>query len=88
MKTIGDSFFIVFPDCTGATRFATRLQLELVAAPWPSTLLELEDCRPEYANGGQSWLWRGLRVRVGIHFGVARVEIDQETLRVCNPELC
>ena len=81
MKTIGDSFFVAFVDPSKAVQFAVSLQLEMRNAPWPPSLLELPDCLLEIDLNGIV-LWRGLRVRVGMHTGSAKVEIDPRTLQV------
>ena len=83
VKTIGDSFFVAFPDPTNAVRFAMQLQIDMMTAPWPDSLLGLPDGLLEVSPSGSS-LWCGLRVRVGIHLGEAKVEIDRDTLKVCS----
>ena len=81
MKTIGDSFFIAFTDPMNAVAFAVAMQLDMRHAPWPPSLLSLPDCLLEKAED-DTLLWRGLRVRVGIHIGVAKLEIDTKTFQV------
>eukprot|EP00906_Rhabdomonas_costata_P000934 RCo001334 len=80
VKTIGDSFFVAFSELLNAVRFATQLQLELLHVSWPESLLAERDGSRLLDDDGVV-LWCGLRVRVGIHVGSARVEVDPETLR-------
>ena len=60
-------FTIAFADLEMAVRWACALQLRLLDRAWPPELLQWEECAP--VEGGQGWLWRGLRVRVGMAFG-------------------
>lgn len=53
-----------------ALQWACRLQADLLALPWPEELLELRDCAPVYSPSSEL-LYRGLRVRVGVAWGVA-----------------
>ena len=41
-----------------------------MALPWPERLLQLRECAPAKGPGGEL-LFRGLRVRVGVAWGVA-----------------
>jgi predicted ATPase/class 3 adenylate cyclase/Flp pilus assembly protein TadD len=64
VKTEGDAFMVAFRDSPSACRFCLLAQQRLIHAPWPAALLR----RPEAAEdlGG---LFRGLRVRMGLHRG-------------------
>src|SRR5438552_27678 len=67
-KTQGDSFLLVFEDTLDATRFCLAAQAALLAAPWPPELLERPQAEPVTDADGRP-LFRGLRVRMGIHRG-------------------
>ncbi len=56
-----------------ACRFAVALQEALLRQPWPSTLLVRPEAGEERGDEGTVRL-RGLRVRVGVHRGLARLE--------------
>ena len=72
-------FTLAFKRLDAALRWACRLQLELLALPWPAALLELPSCAPVYAGdpsdpgnpAGGALLARGLRVRIGAAWGFA-----------------
>ena len=74
VKTIGDSFMVAFSDVASACRFGVRAQEELHKADWPSSLADYVHCAEE---GG----WSGLRIRVGVHTGVATIELNNLTMR-------
>lgn len=63
VKTEGDSFHVVFHDGVDAVAFALQAQVELHDAPWSDNILGLPDACD---NGNE---WRGLRVRIAIHYG-------------------
>eukprot|EP01062_Namystynia_karyoxenos_P004160 TRINITY_DN11473_c0_g1_i1.p1 TRINITY_DN11473_c0_g1~~TRINITY_DN11473_c0_g1_i1.p1 ORF type:complete len:768 (+),score=216.11 TRINITY_DN11473_c0_g1_i1:77-2305(+) len=82
VKTLGDAFMVAFQDIMDALRFAQRAQLALVEVDWPKDLLDHPICQPvPLPDKGQGFLWRGLRVRMGIHFGPASVEVNPVTSR-------
>eukprot|EP00668_Euglena_longa_P010695 GGOE01012952.1.p1 GENE.GGOE01012952.1~~GGOE01012952.1.p1 ORF type:complete len:1267 (+),score=400.20 GGOE01012952.1:203-3802(+) len=77
VKTIGDSFMCAAKTPIQALRFALAVQTELMKYPWPTTIesvyqqqLALEDSAAKRA------LWNGLRVRVGIHYGLGDIILD------------
>ncbi len=59
VKTEGDAFMCAFADAADAVGWAVAVQRALVDATWPAPL----------ADGGHEPLWRGLRVRAGVHVG-------------------
>eukprot|EP01065_Artemidia_motanka_P051613 TRINITY_DN9130_c0_g1_i6.p1 TRINITY_DN9130_c0_g1~~TRINITY_DN9130_c0_g1_i6.p1 ORF type:complete len:776 (+),score=164.34 TRINITY_DN9130_c0_g1_i6:70-2397(+) len=79
VKTIGDSFMLAFGNVMSAVSFALEAQTQLVVAEWPAELLQAPLCRRE-SSGGNT-IWNGLRVRIGIHCGTARVERNPVTNR-------
>eukprot|EP00727_Mastigamoeba_balamuthi_P010559 m51a1_g6125 putative serine threonine protein kinase (2351) ;mRNA; f:176074-200461 len=75
VKTQGDAFMIAFQDAVDALRFCADAQRALVNLAWNPRLLEFPTCRC-IMNGGQVQ-FRGLRVRMGIHYGEPDVERPQ-----------
>lgn len=53
-------------------RWAAVLQKELLEVPWPEVVLEWPECMETYfrhANGEETLLYKGLRVRIGMASG-------------------
>eukprot|EP00759_Apiculatamorpha_spiralis_P035044 PhF_6_TR36052/c0_g1_i1/m.52312 len=65
VKTIGDSFMISAADVAVGVVLAARIQEKLLDADWPAELRET----PGHGLG-PSYVWKGLRVRIGIHYAV------------------
>eukprot|EP01062_Namystynia_karyoxenos_P032884 TRINITY_DN2421_c0_g2_i1.p1 TRINITY_DN2421_c0_g2~~TRINITY_DN2421_c0_g2_i1.p1 ORF type:complete len:898 (+),score=247.39 TRINITY_DN2421_c0_g2_i1:246-2696(+) len=80
VKTIGDSFMLAFPDAVSACSFALAAQEGLLTAEWPEDLVQHPLCAPTASADGEL-LWHGLRVRMGIHCGDARVQLNPVTGR-------
>eukprot|EP01062_Namystynia_karyoxenos_P019573 TRINITY_DN1736_c0_g1_i7.p1 TRINITY_DN1736_c0_g1~~TRINITY_DN1736_c0_g1_i7.p1 ORF type:complete len:518 (+),score=97.48 TRINITY_DN1736_c0_g1_i7:2-1555(+) len=76
VKTIGDSFMVAFESGDDALRFGLEAQQGLLRQQWPDDLLTHPLCRPVAGRDGAP-LWGGLRVRIGVQSGEARVQ--------CNP---
>eukprot|EP00127_Corallochytrium_limacisporum_P007274 Clim_evm15s246 gene=Clim_evmTU15s246 len=68
-KTEGDAFMVAFQSARDAAEFANDVQLEMLEAEWPETILEHPSARIEVNDEGVE-IFRGLRVRMGIHTGV------------------
>ncbi|KAL0213720.1 hypothetical protein P9112_005904 [Eukaryota sp. TZLM1-RC] len=65
----GDGFLLLFNTVNEAVEFCTDVQYNLVhKVNWPSELLEETLCTESYH--GDSLIWRGLRVRMGVHYGL------------------
>eukprot|EP01065_Artemidia_motanka_P019515 TRINITY_DN2321_c0_g1_i9.p1 TRINITY_DN2321_c0_g1~~TRINITY_DN2321_c0_g1_i9.p1 ORF type:complete len:795 (+),score=184.97 TRINITY_DN2321_c0_g1_i9:60-2387(+) len=79
VKTIGDAFMVAFSDVQLAVQFAVEAQRQLLATEWPLDLLQAPLCRG--IDGGGDLLWKGLRVRIGMHCGPVRVERNPVTHR-------
>ncbi|KAL9656567.1 hypothetical protein ABK040_012150 [Willaertia magna] len=66
VKTEGDSFMIVFGQPVNAFKCALELQYKLMFLPWPRSTLN-SFITKEITNEFENVLFRGLRVRMGIH---------------------
>eukprot|EP01062_Namystynia_karyoxenos_P072322 TRINITY_DN6839_c0_g5_i1.p1 TRINITY_DN6839_c0_g5~~TRINITY_DN6839_c0_g5_i1.p1 ORF type:complete len:889 (+),score=254.29 TRINITY_DN6839_c0_g5_i1:81-2669(+) len=81
-KTIGDAFMLCFASVEGACRFALDTQRQLLRQEWPPELTQHELCRPALnPERDDELLWHGLRVRVGVNCGSARVQPNPITGR-------
>eukprot|EP00668_Euglena_longa_P012086 GGOE01014513.1.p1 GENE.GGOE01014513.1~~GGOE01014513.1.p1 ORF type:complete len:1210 (-),score=393.80 GGOE01014513.1:8-3355(-) len=76
VKTIGDSFMCATKHPDEALRFALVLQEELVQHNWGTD--RIDEAYSEMIVR-ESWVpgcWKGLRVRVGIHYGRGNIKLD------------
>src|SRR3989338_2677405 len=65
-----------------AIEFAIRTQIGLIYTDWPNELMNLHPGRIEYDSEDPTMMiYRGLRVRMGIHVGKPIVEKDPTTGR-------
>jgi len=82
VKTQGDSFMVGFNHAHGALSWSMSVQEELLdCTEWPSELiLGSYDCRMEW-DTNKRVLFKGLRVRIGMHLGNAERIIDPVTNR-------
>ena len=79
--TEGDAFFVAFHFAQDAVKWSLLVQQRLLHLPWPRELLD-QPAGAEVVKGGQL-LFRGLRVRIGIHSGVAELsEGNKATAKV------
>ncbi|KAL9643316.1 hypothetical protein ABK040_014771 [Willaertia magna] len=87
VKTEGDAFMCAFQNVEDAVEFTLQAQLRLITCDWSETLLKFDPSKVEYdetekdENGENITLFRGLRVRMGIHTGRPIVEKDPVTGR-------
>ena len=81
VKGGGDGFFCAFRDPQDAVRFALELQEELLQAAWPAGVDDRGLTAPRYSSAGRL-LWRGLRVRVGLHIGNPLSNMVAQTRRM------
>ncbi|CUM66551.1 uncharacterized protein PRCAT00004220001 [Priceomyces carsonii] len=81
VKTEGDAFMVSFSSPTSALLWCFNVQQKLMAADWPAEILETDHCceiTDEYGN----IIFRGLSVRMGIHWGAPVCEPDIVTGRM------
>ncbi|KAI1808285.1 adenylate cyclase [Daldinia bambusicola] len=81
VKTEGDAFMVSFPTATSALLWCFAVQTHLLTADWPSEILNSVSCQEVYDNDNVL-IFRGLSVRMGIHFGEPVAEIDPVTRRM------
>ncbi|SCZ90558.1 BZ3500_MvSof-1268-A1-R1_Chr9g10878 [Microbotryum saponariae] len=81
VKTEGDAFMISFPTVTGALLFCLTVQLELLREDWPQEILDSEEGKEITDSKGET-IYRGLSVRMGIHWGQPVCEADPITRRM------
>ncbi|ORY02700.1 hypothetical protein K493DRAFT_207938 [Basidiobolus meristosporus CBS 931.73] len=83
VKTEGDAFMVSFPTVASALRWCLTVQLQLLQADWPQEILNSEDGREIFGPGLTNELvYRGLSVRMGIHYGKPVHEEDPITKRM------
>ncbi|KAJ3169354.1 cysteinyl-tRNA synthetase [Irineochytrium annulatum] len=91
VKTEGDAFMVSFQDILKAVEWCLTAQLELRNVDWPKDILECSDGAEikwqneasEDPNSTSSvLLFRGLWVRMGLHFGSPLCEVDPVTARM------
>ncbi|KAL0481965.1 adenylate cyclase [Acrasis kona] len=80
VKTQGDSFMVAFEDPKKAVEWALHSQKDLLYAEWPPCVMQTFDCRIEW-DEYESVLFRGPRVRMGLHYGYAERVYDVVTKR-------
>ena len=81
VKTEGDAFMVAFADPLVALQWCLTVQERLTAAQWPPELLGLTDAAEVFDSHGRP-IFRGLRVRMGIHAGVPECKPDPKTGRM------
>ncbi|KAK6202340.1 adenylate cyclase [Scheffersomyces amazonensis] len=81
VKTEGDAFMVSFPSPTSALLWCFNVQQNLLTADWPSEILETDQCC-EVTDGKGNIIFRGLSVRMGIHWGSPVCEADVVTGRM------
>ncbi|RPB29083.1 PP2C-domain-containing protein [Terfezia boudieri ATCC MYA-4762] len=81
VKTEGDAFMVAFPTVTSALHWCFTVQNTLLEAPWPNEILDSEHGK-EIRDAEGRLIYRGLSVRMGIHFGQPVCEADPITRRM------
>ncbi|RIA93841.1 hypothetical protein C1645_690376 [Glomus cerebriforme] len=82
VKTEGDAFMVSFPTVSSALLWCFTVQLELLKADWPSEIIDSEDGKIVYGGADNDLIYKGLSVRMGIHWGSPVCEPDIVTKRM------
>eukprot|EP00002_Diphylleia_rotans_P006635 TRINITY_DN159_c0_g1_i7.p1 TRINITY_DN159_c0_g1~~TRINITY_DN159_c0_g1_i7.p1 ORF type:complete len:2480 (-),score=532.94 TRINITY_DN159_c0_g1_i7:244-7683(-) len=80
VKTEGDAFMITFSSVKNALNFCMQSQEMLIGCDWDSELLDHPAAQLESYNG--RIIFRGIRVRMGIHYGEPICREDPVTGRM------
>ncbi|KNC52820.1 uncharacterized protein AMSG_08960 [Thecamonas trahens ATCC 50062] len=81
VKTEGDAFMVAFESPIDAIVCALTLQKELMRCEWPPSILDsptTSEVRDRFGN----IIWRGLRVRMALHYGTPELRMDPLTGRM------
>lgn len=81
VKTEGDAFMVCFPTATSALLWCFSVQAALLEANWPAEILSSVHCA-EVQDSEENTIFRGLSVRMGIHWGNPVCELDPVTRRM------
>ncbi|XWW93100.1 hypothetical protein V2A60_001029 [Cordyceps javanica] len=81
VKTEGDAFMVSFPTATSALLWCFAVQNELLEVTWPSEILSSMSGQAVY-DKDNTLIFKGLSVRMGIHFGDCVSETDPVTRRM------
>ncbi|GIZ49067.1 hypothetical protein CKM354_001210700 [Cercospora kikuchii] len=81
VKTEGDAFMVAFPTVTSALLWCFTIQSQLLDVQWPQEILNSVHGE-EMQDADGNVIFRGLSVRMGIHWGRPVCEIDPVTKRM------
>ena len=81
VKTEGDAFMVSFPTATSALLWCFSVQSRLLEANWPSEILSSIHGQ-EVLDADGNRIFRGLSVRMGMHWGTPVCETDPVTRRM------
>lgn len=81
VKTEGDAFMVAFPTVTSALLWCFTIQSQLLDVPWPQEILNSVNGQ-EVVDPNGNVIFRGLSVRMGIHWGTPVCEVDPVTKRM------
>ncbi|KAK7206497.1 phosphatase 2C-domain-containing protein [Myxozyma melibiosi] len=81
VKNEGDAFMVCFSTAAAAMVWAFGVQSQLLVAPWPSEITDSVD-GAEVVDEENTLIYRGLSVRMGIHWGSPVCERDPITRRM------
>ncbi|CZT02953.1 hypothetical protein WAI453_012178 [Rhynchosporium graminicola] len=81
VKTEGDAFMVSFPTATSALLWCFAVQQQLLEVQWPSEVLSSFLGQEVYDND-HNLIFKGLSVRMGIHWGAPVCENDPVTRRM------
>jgi len=81
VKTEGDAFMVAFPTVTSALLWCFTIQSQLLEVQWPQEILSSVHGE-EVRDADDNPIFRGLSVRMGIHWGQPVCEVDPVTKRM------
>lgn len=81
VKTEGDAFMVSFPTATSALLWCFAVQTSLLEVDWPSEMLNSITCSAVH-DKDNNLIFRGLSVRMGVHWGEPLAELDPVTRRM------
>ncbi|PKS06341.1 hypothetical protein jhhlp_007089 [Lomentospora prolificans] len=81
VKTEGDAFMVSFPTATSALLWCFAVQIQLLEVNWPAEVVSSLSGQPLYDKDG-SLIFKGLSVRMGVHYGETVSETDPVTRRM------
>lgn len=81
VKTEGDAFMVSFSTATAALLWCFVVQQHLLDVDWPPEILNTVHCA-EVRDADDNKIYRGLSVRMGIHWGPPVCETDPVTRRM------
>jgi adenylate cyclase len=81
VKTEGDAFMVSFPTVTSALLWCFSCQSHLLECSWPTEILDTVHSQERLDSDGNT-IYRGLSVRMGIHWGKPVCEPDPITRRM------
>ncbi|KAI6860606.1 adenylate cyclase protein [Hortaea werneckii] len=81
VKTEGDAFMVAFPTVTSALLWSFTIQTQLLEVQWPQEILNSVHGE-EMQDADGNVIFRGLSVRMGVHWGRPVCEIDPVTKRM------
>lgn len=81
VKTEGDAFMVAFPTVTSALLWCFTIQSQLLEVQWPQEILSSVH-GDEVQDADGNVIFRGLSVRMGIHWGQPVCEVDPVTKRM------
>ncbi|CAM9018465.1 unnamed protein product, partial [Wickerhamomyces anomalus] len=81
VKTEGDAFMVSFPTVPAAMIWCFNVQQQLLQEEWPAEITQSEEGR-ELKDSSGKVIYKGLSVRMGIHWGTPVCEPDIITRRM------
>jgi len=81
VKTEGDAFMVSFPTATSALLWCFAVQQQLLEVQWPSEVLS-SVLGQEIFDNDNNLIFKGLSVRMGVHWGQPVCENDPVTRRM------
>jgi adenylate cyclase len=81
VKTEGDAFMVAFPTVTAALLWCFTIQMQLLEVAWPQEILNSVNGQ-EVSDADGNVIFKGLSVRMGIHWGTPVWEVDPVTKRM------